>query len=371
MPGYISSLVSAYGATAPPVSPTSLVTVTHSHSPPTTVRANDVNVDDVVDTSKIAVPSPKACKFSIKDFLAKLKSKIIGQDQALESLAKIIGAHVRKRKAVRPISLLLAGPTGVGKTKTAELTAEALSEITGKDWGYIRVDMNQLKEAHHTSKLVGTTAGYVGYGDLPVFAPLLDNPRHLVLFDEAEKANPAILEFLMNAMSDGRLELSKPIDGVRCVDFTQSVFLFTSNIPLSVENPEKMSQAEITAACKEQLRNPKGKDAVAMPAEVVARFTEVLLFRQLSPEDRVRILTLSVIRLGESYDLCVQKISEELLQDAVNKLSVEKGVRDAEYELDGILGTPMADFADEHDAKDVKLSGTMDNIIVEPFAQLP
>jgi ATP-dependent Clp protease ATP-binding subunit ClpA len=321
----------------------------------------------VLDASQVKPPKANTRKFDRDAFCADLTSEVIGQPQALGVLADLICLHIGKSKPNRPLTVLEVGPTGVGKTLTAEQVAKLLGTHTGRDWGYIRVDMNQLKEAHHTSKLVGTTAGYVGYDDEPIFAPLLTNPRHVVLFDEMEKANTAILQFLMNAMSNGRLELSKPINGIRCVDFTHAILLFTSNIPLSVENPEDMTQAEITRECRKQLTKPSDSGPT-MPPEIAARFSEIVLYRNLSDEDKVEILGLTVMRTAEQYELTIRKIDPGFMQDIVDRTSVERGAREAVCEIESILGGSLKNFKDDHEGiKDVTLSGTSEHVIVESY----
>jgi ATP-dependent Clp protease ATP-binding subunit ClpA len=216
--------------------------------------------------------------------------------------------------------------------------------------------------------LLGTTAGYVGYDDPLLFEPLLKNKRCVLLFDEMEKGHPAVLKVLMNAMGNGRLEATKPIDGQREFDFRQSIMLFTSNLPLSVENPEDMTQAEITRECRAQLTKPS-EGGPAMPPEIAARFSEILLFRNLSDADKVEILGLTVMRTAEQYDLTVRKIAPAFMQDVVVRVSVDRGAREAVCEIEAILGNPLSAFAHDHEGiKDVALSGTCEQVVVEPYA---
>ena len=320
----------------------------------------------VIDPSQVTPPKTNVRKFNKEAFYDELTGEVIGQKQALEALTNLISVHVRKPKPKRPATVLLAGPTGTGKTLTAEQVAKLLTKHTGNDWGYIRVDLNQLTKSHNVSMLLGTTAGYVGYDDPLLFEPLMKNKRQVILLDEMEKGHPDVLKVLMNAMGNGRLETNRPIDGQREFDFRQSIMLFTSNLPLSVENLGDMTQADITRECREQLIEP-ADGRPAMPPEIAARFSEILLFRQLSDTDRVGILALTVIRTAEQYELNVRKIYPELLQDIVNHISVDRGARDAACAIESILGEPLAAFASGHEGiRDVALSGSSEQVIVQP-----
>jgi ATP-dependent Clp protease ATP-binding subunit ClpA len=280
----------------------------------------------------------------------------------------VVNTHIRKRSPQRPAVLLLAGPTGTGKTKTAELLSTLLAKHTHAEWGFIRVDLNQMGEAHHANRLIGSPPGYIGYDDPLLFEPLMRQPRHVILFDEMEKAHPKVLQVLMNAMSNGRLECSRPIDGKREFSFLECVFLFTSNIPLRLGAIEYMSQLNITRACRQQLMQPM-KEQPAMLPELAARFTDILLFRQLSDQDKVAIMALTIMRVAEQYNLHIRRIAPQLLQAVVDELSVSNGVREAENALESMFGAALADFADATSNTEAALHGTIDRVEVASFIQ--
>ena len=342
-----------------PISPTTF-------PPPTGSR-----LSGIIDTSQVTIPKTDAFWFDSDAFYADLTSEVIGQKQALRCLTDLINIQTSKPKPQRPLTVLLAGSTGVGKTLTGEQTAKGLSKHTNHDWGYIRIDLNQLTEKHDVSMLTGTSAGYVGYDDKLLFEPLLSNKRQVILLDELEKGHPIALQTIMNAMSNGRFEARKFIDGQREFDFRQAIMIFTSNIPLSVKNPDDMTQAEITRECRKQLTKP-GEGGPSMPPEIAARFSEILLYRDLSDEDKVEILGLTIIRTVEQHNLNVRKIDPDFLQDVVDRLSVERGAREPAHEIDKMLGKPIKAFKEGHEGvKDIALSGTCEQVIVEPYTQLP
>jgi len=338
-------------------------------SPVNTPPGSDASpLHGVVDASLVTVPKSKGIKFDKESFYVDITGKVIGQKQALRALTELLAIHVCKTIPNRPLTALLAGPTGTGKTLTAEQVAELLTKHTSQEYGYIRIDMNQLAEKTSVSRLLGADPNYVGYDDPLLFEPLMKNKYQVILFDEMEKGHPAVLQVLMNAMGNGRLESNKPIDGQREFDFRHCVMLFTSNLPLSVENLDGMEQGDITRACREQLAKPvKGRPS--MPQEIAARFTEILLYRKLSDADKVEILGLTIMRTAEQYGLKVRSIDSALLQNIVDKLTLNNGARDAVCEIERILGDPLAAFNKSHDEiTDVALSGTSEQVIVKPYA---
>ena len=321
----------------------------------------------VYDPGRIRPPARPRRKFDRDAFFDDLVKEVRGQNQALEALTDVINTHVRKRKASRPVSVLIAGTSGTGKTLTAETVPKLLTKHTGAEYGYIRIDANQMDAPHTVARLIGAPPGYIGHNEPPLFTPLLSNRRQVILLDEIEKAHPKVLQMLMNVLSNGRLEASQVMaGGVREFDFKEAILIFTSNLPLKVDKPGEMGQGEITRQCRSQLVHPLGNHPPMLP-EVAARFTEILLFRELSDADRIDILALSIVRLGTQYDLTVRKISEDLLQAVVDHVTVQNGVRDAEYILESRFGAALAAFADDNDETEVALSGEIDDIQVEPY----
>ena len=142
-----------------------------------------------------------------------LATQIIGQHKALVDLSDATATHLAKMNPQRPATLFLSGPTGVGKTESAKALVESLNKITNIPFKLIRIDCNMMEEGHRVSQVLGAPPSYVGYGDPPILAPLVENPRCIVLWDEIEKAHPNILEALMNAMDTGIMPLPAPING--------------------------------------------------------------------------------------------------------------------------------------------------------------
>jgi ATP-dependent Clp protease ATP-binding subunit ClpC len=196
-------------------------------------KAKRLNVtsEDVADVvSRITgVPVKKVIRSEAKYLLNLEKTLgkfIIGQDEAVEAVSKAIR---RNRSGIgsdkRPIgSFIFLGPTGVGKTELARVLAR---EFFGSDNALVKIDMSEFGEHHNVSRLVGATAGYVGYDDGGQLTDKIRRqPYSLVLFDEIEKAHPDVFNMMLQILEDGYLTDGKG----RRIDFTNTIVIMTSNI---------------------------------------------------------------------------------------------------------------------------------------------
>jgi ATP-dependent Clp protease ATP-binding subunit ClpA len=244
------------------------------------------------------------------------------------------------------VSLFAVGPTGVGKTKTAEALPAALKSLyqDAADFGALRLDMGEYQEAHRISQLLGSPQGYVGYGD---GAQLVDalalNPRTIVLFDEIDKAHPDILRALMNAMDAGRLSSARPTATGREIDCRQAVFFFTSNFDAAgilkdLEERAAFAQpAVVDEVCRRRLR------AAGVAPELVGRVGTFLAFRPLSPETRAEIVALAVATVGREYGVTVARIDPGVIVTVLASTQRQAfGARPDEYLVDELLGDAFA-----------------------------
>lgn len=194
-------------------------------------------VDEVVDEESISrivskitgIPVSriqKGDREKVLDLGKTLEKRVIGQDEAIRFVSSAI---LRQRAGIknpnRPIgSFLFLGPTGVGKTEVARALAEALFD---NENNIIRIDMSEYMEKYSVSRLIGAPPGYVGYeegGQLT--EKVRRNPYSVVLFDEVEKANPEVLNLLLQVLDDGRLTDSQG----RLIDFKNTIIIMTSNL---------------------------------------------------------------------------------------------------------------------------------------------
>lgn len=189
-----------------------------------------VNAEDIANvvSAWTKIPVTKLAKTEsekLKNLDLELKKRVIGQDDAVEALARAIKrARVGLQNENRPIgSFMFLGPTGVGKT---ELTKALAENLFGNENQLIRLDMSEFMEAHSVSKLIGSPPGYVGYDEGgQLTEQVRRKPYSIVLFDEIEKAHPDVFNMLLQILDDGRLTDSTG----RTVSFKNTVIIMTSN----------------------------------------------------------------------------------------------------------------------------------------------
>ena len=283
-----------------------------------------------------------------EDALAEaLASRVRGQHEALKTMAALASRHLARRQPRRPAVMVAVGPTGVGKTLSAETLPEAIRQVAGQDMGhgFLRLDMSEYQEAHRVSQLLGAPQGYVGYDDgSQLLDALAANPRQVVLFDEIEKAHPTILRALMNAMDAGRLSsAARGKQGSREVDCRQALFIFTSNIDANrilddlKDEDTRCDRARRDEVCRRRLR------AAGLAPEIVGRIGRFMVFWPLSPEARAEVAVLAVVQLGDEYGLQVTHVAPDIINQVLARGAGESfGARVDRYTVDDLLGPALA-----------------------------
>ena len=226
-----------------------------------------------------------------------LKERVIGQDEAVEAVARSIK---RSRAGIqnpnRPIgSFILLGPTGVGKTELSKALAQALF---GEENALIRIDMSEYMEKQSVTKLIGSDPGYVGFeegGQLT--EKVRRKPYSVVLFDEIEKAHPDVFNILLQLLDDGRLTDSHG----RTVSFKNTVVLMTSNIGASEINKSRLGFG--SASVEDDYEDMKNRQMEAlkkaMKPELINRIDDILIFHKLQKEDTKKICVLMLNDLAK------------------------------------------------------------------------
>jgi Cdc48 subfamily AAA family protein len=278
------------------------------------------------------------------DLLRELKARVYGQDGALEIVARRISRHVGRSHPRRPATVFALGPTGVGKTRTAEVLAESLGSLLGGRWSsFVRLNMNEYQERHRVSQLLGAPPSYIGYGDgTQLIDRLVAQPESVILFDEIEKAHPDILVMLMSAMDAGELSSAAPAARGRVIDCRRAVFFFTSNIDATDAIAEldttEDSAESVDSVCRRHLA------AKGVKPELVGRIGAFLVFRSLSARARAEIATAAIARVATEYGLTVVKVAPEIVGDIVGRPYDRLGARPDEYYIDDILGSVFSQY---------------------------
>lgn len=280
----------------------------HTEDMKVTASINDV-AESVERMTGIPVSQMGATDIErLKDMGHRLQTKVIGQDKAVEAVAKAI----RRNRAGfdegnRPIgSFLFVGPTGVGKT---ELAKQLALDMFGTKDAIIRLDMSEYSDRTAVSKLIGTTAGYVGYDDNnnTLTERVRRNPYSIVLLDEIEKADPQVITLLLQVLDDGRLT-----DGQgNTVNFKNTVIIATSNAGFGYEAnlTEDADKPELMDRLKPYFR-----------PEFLNRFNAVIEFSHLNKEDLSKIVDLMLVEVNKTLskkdiDLAVSEAAKEYMTE--------------------------------------------------------
>ena len=249
----------------------------------------------------------------LKDIEESLKKKIIGQDEAVDALAKAIKrSRVQISPRRRPASFIFVGPTGVGKT---ELVKVLSLELFDTPETLIRLDMSEFMEKHSVSKIIGSPPGYVGYDEAgQVTEKVRRRPYSVLLFDEIEKAHPDVLNILLQILDEGKLTDAHG----RTVDFSNTVIVMTSNAGSAHrENALGFGKTQENA---ERDSVMKGLREFLRP-EFIARVDEIIIFRSLNSDDFVKIANLM---LGEYVETLREKGIDFRFDDAACRYLADK-----------------------------------------------
>ena len=145
-------------------------------------------------------PAPEQMGALFPRLVRELGARVLGQERAVEAAAFRLCAHVGKSAPARPLSLILYGPTGVGKSELAKAVAPALERCGCPRYQTVWTELNTFTQPHSVHRLIGAPPGYVGYDDPPIFEAVRENPRTVFLFDELDKAHPEVLKMFLSVL---------------------------------------------------------------------------------------------------------------------------------------------------------------------------
>ena len=326
----------------------------HTENQKVVAKVNDV-AEAVERMTGIPVSQMGASDIErLKDMKSRLQAHVIGQDKAVEAVSKAI----RRNRAGfdegnRPIgSFLFVGPTGVGKT---ELAKQLALDMFGNKDAIIRLDMSEYSDRTAVSKLIGATAGYVGYEDNSntLTERVRRNPYSIVLFDEIEKADPQVITLLLQVLDDGRLT-----DGQgNTVNFKNTVIIATSNAGFGYgQDKDDENKVDVMERIAPFFR-----------PEFLNRFNAVIEFNQLKKEDLKQIVDLMLDQVNKTLakkeiTLDVTEAAKELLMEQGYDKTM--GARPLRRVIESEIRDNVTDFYLDHiDAKHL-LADVVDGHIV-------
>ncbi len=289
--------------------------------------------------TKIPASKIKAQEYEqIKGLASRLKAHIVGQDEAVEAVAKAIRRNrVGISPKKKPVSFIFVGPTGVGKTELVKCLANDLFDSVDS---LIRLDMSEYMEKHTVSKLIGSPPGYVGYDEAgQLTEKIRRKPYSVVLFDEIEKAHPDVLNVLLQVLDDGRITDAQG----RVVNFENTIIVMTSNAG---------SEGRVAGLGFGRTQADQVKDKTMralrefLRPEFLNRVDEIITFNHLTEEN---FLGIADIMLGELRDSLENRglqltWEEEVRQYLVKKaFSTEYGARNLRRTIQRALEDPISE----------------------------
>ena len=289
--------------------------------------------------TKIPASKIKAQEYQqIKSLADRLKEHIVGQDEAVDAVARAIRRNrVGISPKKKPVSFIFVGPTGVGKTELVKCLADDMFDSVDS---LIRLDMSEFMEKHTVSKLIGSPPGYVGYDEAgQLTEKIRRRPYSVILFDEIEKAHPDVLNILLQVLDDGRVTDAQG----RTVNFENTIIVMTSNAGSEGRvgglgfgrSDNDMVKEKTMGALKEFLR-----------PEFLNRVDEIITFNHLSVENFMGIADIMLAELEDSLNSrgWTLTIDEEVRKYLVDKAySVTYGARNLRREIQRSLEDPISE----------------------------
>ncbi len=283
------------------------------------------------------IPSSKIKENDLKKLANiedKLKSKVIGQDEAVEAVASAIKrSRVQISPRRRPASFIFVGPTGVGKTELVKVLSK---ELFDSPETLIRLDMSEFMEKHSVSRIIGSPPGYVGYSESgQITEKVRRRPYSVLLFDEIEKAHPDVLNILLQILDEGKITDAQG----RQVNFENTIIVMTSNA-----GSDKKSSAVGFAKTQNELNKEKAHKALSdfLRPEFLSRIDEIIVFRDLDKSDFEKIAKLM---LDEYVGILAERNITLSYNDSVLKWLADKafGGKNAARDLRNLIRKNVED----------------------------
>ncbi len=272
------------------------------------------------------IPSSKIKEDELKKLAQieeRLKSKVVGQDEAVEALASAIKrSRVQISPRRRPASFIFVGPTGVGKTELVKVLAK---ELFDSPETLIRLDMSEFMEKHAVSRIIGSPPGYVGYDESgQVTEKVRRRPYSVLLFDEIEKAHPDVMNILLQILDEGKITDAQG----RQVNFENTIIVMTSNA-----GSDKKDGAMGFAKTQDDLTKEKAQKALSdfLRPEFLSRIDEIIVFQNLDKPAFEKIADLMLSEYVETLaerEICLEYDQEVLAWLAEKAFGGKSAARD-------------------------------------------
>ena len=331
-----------------------------------------ITVEDVAEAvgkiSKVPVDAiRKTDREKLKEMKNTLETRVIGQQEAIDTVTNVINQNVLGLRAdhKRPLgSFLMVGPSGVGKSLICK---ELATTFYGSDDSLIRIDGNTLKDDTSVNSLIGVGAGYVGFDSEPQLLQVKRKPNSVLLIDEVEKMSPKIFDIFLTILDEGKIKLA---DATTEVDFSSCVIIFTGNIGTKElagdvnigfntpnrEEKKKRNEAIVQAAIKRTFR-----------PEFIGRLSSIVIFNELGDTELKKILELELAKIKKQFTKTKLslKVSAKFKDHIVKSCDPKYGARDLRRLLEKNLITQVSQYMIENiDATKFNVDYDGNNVVV-------
>lgn len=331
-----------------------------------------ITVEDVAEAvgkiSKVPVDAiRKTDREKLKEMKNTLETRVIGQQEAIDTVTNVINQNVLGLRAdhKRPLgSFLLVGPSGVGKSLICK---ELATTFYGSEDSLIRIDGNTLKDDTSVNSLIGVGAGYVGFDSEPQLLQVKRKPNSVLLIDEVEKMSPKIFDIFLTILDEGKIKLA---DATTEVDFSSCVIIFTGNIGTkelagdvnigfntpNKEEKKKRNEAIVQAAIKRTFR-----------PEIIGRLSSIVIFNELGDAELKKILELELGKIKKQFTKTKLslKVSAKFKDHIVKSCDPKYGARDLRRLLEKNLITQVSQYMIENiDATKFNVDYDGNNVVV-------
>ena len=296
-----------------------------------TIQVEEENGSSIPMLGDEASEEEKSKKQRYMEIEKHIKNRIIGQDEAVTAVAQAIRkAKVGLKNPRRPVgSFIFVGQTGVGKTELAKALCEFM---TGNESDLVRIDCSEFAMSHEYAKLIGAPPGYIGHNEGGYLTESVKNkPNGVVVFDEIEKAHEKVHNLLLQLLDEGVLTDSKG----ETVSFRESVIILTTNIGVAdiasaetkpgfrMESKAAKSSGKIAEASHEKkVKITRASLEKKFPPEFINRIDDIIVFRALTKEDNLKILSILTNEVAERVSSLNMKIE---FTDELRSFLVDKG----------------------------------------------